>query len=40
MKDVLGEDMCELFIQQSEREAGFMEAQVTPVEFDRYLRNF
>jgi len=40
MKDVLGEDMCELYIQQAEREAGFLDGQVTQVELDRYLRNF
>jgi len=40
MKDVLGESMYEIYVQQSEREAGFFENQVTQVELDRYIRNF
>jgi glutamine synthetase len=40
MKDVLGEPMHELYVQQSEREAGFLDNQVTPVELDRYIGNF
>ncbi len=40
MKSVLGDDLCELFLQQAEREIGFFEEQVTPVEIDRYLGNF
>lgn len=40
MKEVFGDDMWELYIQQSEREAGFLENQVTPVEIERYIGNF
>ena len=40
MKDVLGEHMFELYLQQSEREVGFFDDQVTQVEVDRYIRNF
>lgn len=40
LRDVLGEYMFELLVQQAEREAGFFQAQVTPVELDRYIRNF
>ena len=40
MKDVLGDHMWELYVQQSEREAGFLESQVTPVETERYIGNF
>ncbi|MEO1687278.1 MAG: glutamine synthetase family protein [Pseudomonadota bacterium] len=39
LKGVMGDLMHELVIQQAEREIGFIAAQVTPVEFDRYLRN-
>ncbi|MCB1430754.1 MAG: glutamine synthetase, partial [Nitratireductor sp.] len=35
MKDVLGPEMHELYVQQSEREAGFFANQVTQVETDR-----
>lgn len=40
MKSVCGEDALEVLIQQAEREIGFFEAQVTPVEIERYLENF
>lgn len=40
MKDVLGADMHEIYIQQSEREVAFLDNQVTPVEINRYLENF
>jgi glutamine synthetase len=40
MQDVLGQHMHELYLQQSEREAGFLDNQVTPVELDRYIGNF
>jgi len=40
MKGVMGEDLFEIYVQQSEREAGFVANQVTQVEIDRYLRNF
>ena len=36
----MGDYMHELLCQQAEREIGFVAAQVTPVEVDRYLRNF
>jgi glutamine synthetase len=38
MKDVMGETMWELYCQMAEREQGFFQEQVTPVETDRYLR--
>lgn len=40
MKDVLGEYLFELYVQQAEREAAFFDNQVTPVETDRYIGNF
>jgi len=40
LKDVLGEHMCEIVLQQAERELDFFMAQVTPVETARYLDNF
>lgn len=40
MKSVLGDDLFELYVSQSEREAGFIENQVTPAESERYLINF
>ncbi|MDP2122699.1 MAG: hypothetical protein Q8K28_22590 [Hoeflea sp.] len=40
MRSVLGDDMCELYIQQSEREMEFRRNQVTQVELDRYIGNF
>lgn len=40
MKSVLGDDLFELFVQQAEREIGFLDEQVTQVELDRYLGNF
>lgn len=40
MKDVLGKHLYKMLIQQAEREVGFFDAQVTPVELERYLRNF
>ncbi|MEM6745320.1 MAG: glutamine synthetase family protein [Pseudomonadota bacterium] len=39
LKGVLGDLMHALMIQQAEREIGFVAAQVTPVEIERYLRN-
>lgn len=40
LKSVLGGDMLEILVQQSEREIGFVDDQVTPVELDRYIENF
>ena len=40
LKSVLGDDLFELYVSQSEREAGFIENQVTPAESERYLTNF
>lgn len=40
LKGVLGDLVHELLLQQAEREVGFIAAQVTPVELDRYLGNF
>lgn len=37
-KDVLGEDQWELYCQICERELGFFNKQVTPVELNRYLK--
>ena len=40
MAKVLGEDRRTILIQQAERELEFLAQQVTPVEIERYLRNF
>ena len=40
LKSVMGDDIYELSLQQSERELDFFAAQVTPVETERYLDNF
>ena len=40
MAEVLGADLLELLIQQSEREIEFIANQVTPVEIERYIENF
>ncbi|MEM7257575.1 MAG: hypothetical protein AAF404_09325 [Pseudomonadota bacterium] len=40
LKGVMGDDMYELALQQSERELDFFANQVTPVETARYLDNF
>ena len=40
LKGVLGDLIHELVLQQAEREVEFVNAQVTPVELDRYLGNF
>jgi len=40
MAEVLGADLLEILIQQSEREIEFIANQVTPVEIERYLENF
>lgn len=40
MQGVLGEDRFGILAGQAERELEFMDAQVTEVETDRYLRNF
>ena len=40
MKDVMGADACEIYLQQAERELKFLAGQVTPVETQRYLVNF
>ncbi len=40
MKQVIGEDRLNILIGQAEREIGFIADQVTPVEVERYLRNF
>ena len=39
LRDLMGEDLCEILIQQAEREVEFVASQVTPVETDRYLGN-
>lgn len=39
MRRALGEHRLEILIQQAEREISFVDAQITPVERDRYLRN-
>ena len=40
MAEVLGPDLLEMLIQQSEREIEFVANQVTPVEIERYLESF
>lgn len=40
LKEVMGDDMYELALQQCERELEFFASQVTPVETARYLDNF
>ena len=40
LKEVMGDDMYEIAMQQSERELEFFKAQVTDVEMQRYLSNF
>ena len=40
MAEVLGANLLEILIQQSEREIEFIANQVTPVEIERYLENF
>ncbi|MEM7438941.1 MAG: glutamine synthetase family protein [Pseudomonadota bacterium] len=40
LKDVMGDLAHEFYLQQAEREVEFLSAQVTPVETQRYLRNF
>ncbi|MDH3659230.1 MAG: glutamine synthetase family protein [Alphaproteobacteria bacterium] len=40
LKDLCGDHMYELMLQQAEREVEFVSAQVTPVELERYLGNF
>ena len=40
LKEVIGDDMYELALQQCERELEFFAAQVTDVETARYLDNF
>ena len=40
MAEILGPDLLEILIQQSEREIEFISNQVTPVEIERYLENF
>ena len=40
MTEVLGPDLLEILIGQSEREIEFVANQVTPVEIERYLENF
>ena len=40
MAEILGADLLEILIQQSEREIEFIANQVTPVEIERYLENF
>ena len=39
LKSVLGDDLHRLILQQAEREIGFFDGQVTPVEIDRYMGN-
>jgi len=40
LKELCGDDLYELMLQQAEREVGFIDAQVTPLERERYLGNF
>lgn len=40
LRDVMGTDGYEIFLQQAEREIRFIAAQITPVETQRYLLNF
>ena len=40
LKNVLGDQLWELVIQQSERELDFFNNQVTPMETERYQGNF
>lgn len=40
LSDLLGEDLLGVWLGQAEREHDFVAAQVTPVEVERYLRNF
>ncbi len=40
LKDVMGADGYEIYLQQAERELEFNAAQVTPVELQRYLTSF
>lgn len=40
LKALCGDDLYELLCQMCEREIAFVNAQVTPVEIDRYLGNF
>ena len=40
VKDVCGADAFEVLVQQAEREIGYINDQVTPVETARYLKNF
>jgi glutamine synthetase len=40
LKGIIGADLFEIMMQQSERELEFVASQVTPVEVDRYLGNF
>ena len=39
LKEVLGDDMLLLCVQQCERELNFFSQQITEVETDRYLAN-
>jgi len=39
LEDVLGKDRVTVLLQQAEREVGFLNASVSQVEIDRYLRN-
>ena len=40
MTRVMGDDRKEILVGQAEREIEFLSQQVTPVEIDRYMRNF
>ncbi len=40
LKEVMGADCHEIYLQQAQREVAFVKAQVTPVETQRYLTNF
>lgn len=40
LRKVMGDDACEIYLQQAEREVEFLSAQVTPLETQRYLVNF
>jgi glutamine synthetase len=40
LQDLIGPDLLGVWLQQAEREIGYVSAQVTAVEVERYLRNF
>ena len=40
LRNIIGTDQHEIWLQQAERELDFFQQQVTPFETDRYLRTF